>query len=165
MAANDERRLDVEQDLHFQRREWRFQRAGLVVLSAFVIAALLGVFGNGMLSRGRAQGSGVFAVDYERLTRAHRTSRIEVQIPAEAGAVELALNRGYFDAARIERLDPEPSAIDIGPEEVVFRFPPLASSATGYTVVFDVVLNRPGRHSVRLRAAGAALAVSQFAFF
>ena len=165
MTANDEKRLDVEQDLHFQRREWQFQRLGLVVLSALVLAALLGVFGNGVLSRGRAQGSGVLAVNYERLTRAHRTNRLEVQVPVDTGAVELALNRNYFDAMRIERLDPAPSAIDIGPDEVVFRFPALIPSATGYTAVFDVVLNRPGRHSVRLRSGGAAITFSQFAFF
>jgi hypothetical protein len=163
--VTDDTRLDIEQDLRFQRREWRFQRAGLVVLSAFVLAALLGVFGNGALSGGHARGPGALAVTYERLTRAHRTSRIAIEMPAAAGAVELVVNREYFDAVRIERLDPEPSAIDIGRGEVVFHFPPPTSSARAYTAVLDVVLNRPGRHPVRLRAGGAALAFSQFAFF
>ena len=41
------RTLDIDEDIHFQRKEWTFQRIGVAMLFLIVLAALLGLTGMG----------------------------------------------------------------------------------------------------------------------
>ncbi len=49
------RTLDVEEDMAFQRRNWRAERIGWAAMVAIVIAAVLGLFASGPLSWATAQ--------------------------------------------------------------------------------------------------------------
>lgn len=51
--------LEIEEDLDFQRRMWRLQQIGWALLVLVVVAALLGLFGKGPLSRAVASRVGV----------------------------------------------------------------------------------------------------------
>jgi len=39
--------LEIDEDLSFQRREWRVQRGGWVVMAVLILLALLGLTGRG----------------------------------------------------------------------------------------------------------------------
>lgn len=57
--------LEVSQDLNFQRREWVVQRVGWVVMAVLLVAALLGLFGPGPLSKSIAgSASGPVRAEY-----------------------------------------------------------------------------------------------------
>jgi hypothetical protein len=51
--------FQIDEDLNFQRREWKIQRAGWVTMALVIIAALLGVFGAGPLSSATIETEGV----------------------------------------------------------------------------------------------------------
>lgn len=161
MARPDD--LEIEQDLAFQRREWRFQRIGFFVLVLFVVGALLGLFGSGPLSRAEARTGGLI-VKYERLTRVYRDTRLTIEMPP-ATSYELGLDRNSFDRMRIERVHPEPAGIEIGANEVRFRFDPPGAGDGPLTAIFEITLRAPGLHRINLRAGNATASFNQFVFF
>jgi hypothetical protein len=60
--------LQIDEDLAFQRREWKIQRVGWGAMALVIIAALLGVFGTGPLSNATLEREGL-RLEYERFCR------------------------------------------------------------------------------------------------
>ena len=160
-SASGPRELD--RHLPFQRREWRAQQIGWVVLGLFLTAALAGLFGSGPLSSARATDSrGGLAVDYQRFVRAGAGQRLRFEIDApDAGPVELRLSRSYLDAVRVEDVRPPPASTTTTPEWTTFVFAPGTR-----VVTLDGEARGPGRLMLSAAtAAGASLALWQFAYF
>jgi hypothetical protein len=160
--------LELDQDLVFQRREWAVQRFGWWVLTAFVAAAVLGLFGGGPLSTAQAAAAdGSLAVEYERFVRVGASTRIAVRAkaPAPASDVHLRIRRSYFETLRVDRIVPEPHAVAIGEEDVSLRFRS-EGSAGPFTVILDVQPLRVGPHRPAIGLNGhASVTFVQFAYF
>lgn len=163
--------LQIDQDLAFQRHEWRAQRVGWWGLTAFVLAAALGVFGKGPLSHAQAGIPGTpLWVDYDRFVRVGSGTRIVVNGQAATHAASdsvfvLRMNRQYFDGIRIEQLSPQPISMTVGAEDVDLHFAG-AAAGTPVTVVLDVEPLRAGRSHARFDTArGAHVSFTQFAYF
>lgn len=156
--------LQIDQDLGFQRREWVLQRVGWWVLTTFVVAALFGVFGGGLLSSATAgrEGSALW-IDYERFVRVGTTSRILVHFGEATAARELRINRDFFESLRVEQIVPEPERTVIGATEVTMVFPASADSAL---VILDVQRVKFGTRSARISTGHAQTPeFRQFAYF
>ena len=78
--------------------------------------------------------------------------------------LRLQIDRGYFDAMKVERVQPEPDAMDIGPDEVTFQF---GSAAAGeIAILIDAEPRHAGRQQTFIRAGtGGAVAIRQFVYF
>ena len=62
--------LEVHEDMRLVRRSWVVQRIGWGVMAALLLAALLGLFGTGPLSRATATApGGAVTLDYDRFGR------------------------------------------------------------------------------------------------
>ena len=162
-------KLQINEDLAFQRREWQAQHIGWIALCAFVATALAGVFGGGPLSHARAgePGSALW-VEYQRFVRRGAADRMTIHLGPAAEPrreLELRMSREYFDDMRIEHIHPEPGATEVGTSEVVFRFSGESGERTT-SVVFDLEPLSAGRRRLTLAASGAApLTLSQFVYF
>lgn len=102
MAKHDG--LQIDEDLAFQRRSWRWQRAGWLGFVALIVAGLLGVFGAGPLSRAESSGAGL-RIEYDRFARTQAPTSLVIHIDggaARAGAVRLVLGGDYIHAAQIQ---------------------------------------------------------------
>ncbi|MEW6582872.1 MAG: hypothetical protein AB1416_08945, partial [Actinomycetota bacterium] len=83
-------------DLPFQRREWMAQRVAWVVMSLVAVAAVLGAFANGLLSRMTAGDGDTLRGAYSRIVRAQASTSIRVTVaPAltAGGAARVWLSR------------------------------------------------------------------------
>lgn len=102
--------LEIEEDLDFQRKEWRFQRAGVAVLFLFVVASLLGLTGmGGLFAHGEAgDASGAVHVEYERFVRRGSFSRITVRFRTTPGAVRFWVGAPYLERVQIDSVVPVP---------------------------------------------------------
>jgi hypothetical protein len=169
--ADSGKRLEIDEDIAFQRREWRWQRVGRWILTGFVLLAALGLFGNGPLSHATVgNSSDAIRIEFERFVRVGATDRMTLQVRLVAGPdaapIEVRLTRAYFDGVRIHAITPPPLGIEVGPADVVVRFAPPTGISDTATIVFEVEPIALGRLRGTVRLTGEpALSFSQFAFF
>ena len=116
--------LQVEQDLGFQRAEWRVESWARVIIAVFLLLTLLGLFGSGPLCRARAaSASGSLVVQYDRFAR--RDSPSSLLIDAKGGPnSEVGIR---FSDAELQALQIN----DVVPQQVRTE-----SSRAGHTYIF-----------------------------
>ncbi len=118
--------LQVEQDLDFQRREWAIQRVGWVVMLLVVVAALLGLFGQGVLGTATIGDSGdPLQLAYDRFDRKHAPTELQVEVAGrtvQEGQVRLWLNDRFLSQIELEQVVPEPEQVLVEPGRKVYVF-------------------------------------------
>ena len=122
-AARD---LEVAEDFAFQRRSWRAQRAGWVLIALIVAAAAAGLMGDGPLSEASVT-SGAGVVRFERIARAHAPLEWRVRGAAAAnGTLRVAIDSALLRDLKVESIVPVPMRLDSGPDRLayVFHAPP-----------------------------------------
>ena len=133
--------IEVEQDLDFQRRDWRAQRVGRIVMLAIVVAAMAGVFGDGPLSSASAHSSdGQLQVEYERIARHAASQPLRVHVGPHApgdSVVDLWIDQEYMHGLIVRGISPEPVLTRAGDQRLIYRFN-LASPSRAADVVFQV---------------------------
>ncbi len=141
--------LELDEHIGFQRRSWRVQRIGQIVVVLVVLAALAGLFGGGGLAHREAQEGGA-RIEYPRFLRAHSPIAIRVSLPenaSEAGATSVAIDASFFDVFDLEQISPAPEKQRLGDNTVIFQFAHTAGARGSITV--QVKATRMG-----LRSAG-----------
>jgi hypothetical protein len=99
----------VEEDMRFQRREWRIKRLAWAVFAIAVFAALCGVFSRGPFSETRAASDdGALVVEYARFERDGAPSRLVVHVPATDGAASVYLDRSFHETFSVDGVEPRP---------------------------------------------------------
>jgi hypothetical protein len=156
--------FEIDEDIRHSEREWRFERAGWAIMGLVALAALLGLLGNGPLSKASASAGGM-TVRYDRLDRAHAQSRIRVELASPGssdGTVRLWIDRRYLDGLRIVRMDPEPERSEISPDRVTHSFP-YSGAPLAINIHFE--FDEGGTHTGRAGVSGGPeVDWEQFAF-
>jgi hypothetical protein len=136
--------LEHERDLTFQRREWRAQRIGWVVMVLLLLVGLSGILGSGPLSTATVA-SGPLQFDYARFERRHAPTEVEVAIGQGAvrdEQVALWLSTDYLEAIEITSIMPEPEEVEVMGDRVVYHF--AAEPAAEIRVVIALEHDEPG---------------------
>jgi hypothetical protein len=155
--------LELDQDLDFQRRDWRFQRAGQLALLAAILAALAGLFGRGPAAQASATGqAGEWRVQYSRFMRHRAPDQLAVHLaPAAAGTdARLWLDRDYLNGIDVERVVPEPAAVVAERDRVVYIF-----EGAPERITFEILPDRLGPRRTRLGVGDARpVVLTQFVY-
>jgi hypothetical protein len=118
-----------------------------------IVAALLGLFGSGPLSKATSQSGGAaLTVDYHRFDRFQSPSTIEVLLGAEAiqgDEAQIWIESSYLDRVQIEDILPEPDSVEAGSDRYVFTFAITGDSASA-NVTFHIRSEEPGFHSAEI---------------
>ena len=131
--------LEIGEDLDFQRKEWRFERAGWIAMALLLVLALLGLFGSGPLSAGRAQ-AGPLAVEYPRFTRYQSQSELRITVDgAQTGgeSARVLVSRAYLESFQIEAIIPEPESTQLTQDNVIYEFQ-TAEAGQPLTITFHL---------------------------
>jgi len=131
------RSLEIDEDLQFQKKEWIFQRIGMVGLALFVLAALLGFTGmGGPFSRGEAgERGGPLHIEYERFVRRGGFSTLTLHLHAAPGDVRFWVSAPYFEHVRIESVAPTPELVSVETDRHVYL---IRSGSPDVTVTLKV---------------------------
>src|ERR1051325_6029645 len=121
MLCND--RGDAVAELRNQERTWRWERAGWILMAAFLIAGLAEVLGPGPRSaRLMSQSSFLHLVKQ----RAPEEFPVRLEIQAKAGAEKdlvLRINSAYMEKSQVQSIVPSPSRIIAAREWRYYVFP------------------------------------------
>jgi hypothetical protein len=150
-------KIDIDQDLEFQEKEWSAERAGWIVGLVLLLAALAGLFGNGPLSSA-TRVSGPLQVTWERLCRYNASMDLVVQLAnpqVSDEGIQLWIDRAYIETFEIESIVPEPEAMHEEGERLVvtFRAPP---SSTSFHAVLQIRPQKAGVFHGRLGQVGGS---------
>ncbi|MEJ7810257.1 MAG: hypothetical protein WKG32_07530 [Gemmatimonadaceae bacterium] len=153
--------LEIDQDLARERRGWRIERGGWLVMLGAVLAALLGAFGRGPLSHAAVGGDAGLRLEYERVARARAptTLRMHVsQATLDGGALHgdtlvVWLDRTYVEHAEVVRMVPAPDRVTASEDRVLYRVG-VTPGGRGATVTFDLEPERFGRITGRAGLVG-----------
>lgn len=123
-STSDSTRLELDEDLVFQKHELLVRRVGTALLAVFLGSALLGLFGSGPLSDAELHsGDGALSVRFERLTRHHAAAELHVAIRSQSdSSAELRLNRAFGDAIEVEDILPQPARAASSDSRHVYHF-------------------------------------------
>ena len=106
MAAKSVNKLPVEDEISLHRKGWIVQRIGWVLIFGFLIAAMLGFFGEGPLSRKKIQAGNV-NVEYERFCRYEHGMKLRLQSAGE-NISTISIPQTYLKSFRVGAIVPEP---------------------------------------------------------
>lgn len=118
--------IDIDEDIGYQEREWQLQPIGWALIWLSIIAALLGVFGKGVLANAEASDpTGALTVTYARLERYRSPTTIEAIIgpeQAKEGKLTLALDREFVSGVELTGIEPEPDAVKSDSDRMLYEF-------------------------------------------
>lgn len=126
--------IDLGRHRDFEGRalgQW-LRRGFLVLLGAFVIAALLDAFGQ-VPSTTTAQGKGA-TLEMTAPSRVrgglYYQAKFEIRTTAALAAPTLVLDSGWYDETTVNTVEPEPEETSSDPEHVELRYPAMAAGET-----------------------------------
>jgi hypothetical protein len=160
LAYDEQGSLEIEQELPYQRGAWRRQRVVWVLLTLVLLAALLGLFGPGLLGDTHAGDmSAPLWLEYPRFAHAYAetdTLRFHVApAAANSGQVRLALSRAYLERVEVRRIEPEPEAVEAAGERYIYVFR-AANLNAPTSILFHVEPESFGRFRGRAGLDGGA---------
>lgn len=140
--------IDINQDMDYQWREWRAHRIAWVFFAAILLAGLLGLLGQGPLSKGQVgEPGGALALEYERIDRYSVPTGMTIALGpnvAQGGVARLVFSRDFVDRISIGEVLPEPASVETGAEEVAYTFE-VKDASQPSEIRFDFEYDQAGR--------------------
>lgn len=152
--------MEINGDIEFQRRVWFVQRVGWFAIVILTIAAILGFFGNGWLSRASAQGGGL-RIEYERFARYQTPTKLRLLLSDAGETTQVEFSRRYLDSVQVEQITPEPNAVESIGEWLIYRFSGPRTDAVTFHLTPDEFGNLSG--SVKI-SGGNPVVFNQFVY-
>lgn len=149
--------IDIDEDMQFQRMSWAFQRVGWVAMLLVIIAGLLGIFGgDGALNAASLGGEGsLLHVTYGPFARVISPMDLHVRMRGGNGVDEMRIwiSREYLDEMEIQTLEPEPEAVEVTTDRLIYTFR-LGDSDVQAEITFMMEPQRVGSLAGRIGIEG-----------
>jgi hypothetical protein len=116
--------LEIDTDMHFQRRSWVVQRCGWVVFTLIILGALMGLFGPGPISN-TTIGDARLRVEYERFGRLQDSMALVIYVGpgvAQNGAIRLSVDRQYLHGIEVRHVIPDPQLVESDGDQLIYIF-------------------------------------------
>lgn len=160
--------IQLGKDPRFERRWWLVQRISWVVMGAFVLAALLGAFGQGWMSSAkRRSAADEVEAEYERFPRLGTPFRLQLRVKhpfaTAASDLELRFPTEYLECFDIEVASPMPLRSTTTGDGIVYAFA-RAEPSSASILTLRLVPIRIGRCSGQLEVGGAFVELAHFVY-
>ena len=124
--------MEMQDEIELHKKGWVAQRIGWVLLALILIAASLGFFGNGLVSK-RYLSDEIASVSYERFGRFE--TPIEMKVNANIkNKLELKIPQAYLRKMELDKIVPQPEEQRIENDNMIFSF--AANDLAQVTVYF-----------------------------
>jgi hypothetical protein len=132
--------LEETQHIDFERRSWRMERAGWLLIALLLAATLAGALGPGLLSSAHARTpGGELELAYPRFLRVRADGRLEIRI-REAGAREarLWIAGPWLERVRVLSITPPPTRSELTDGRWTLVFATSKSALRELAIALDV---------------------------
>ncbi|GAA5484252.1 hypothetical protein [Haloferula sargassicola] len=137
----------VPQDIAHQHRSWKLQRIGRALIVAGIVAAVCGLFGPGLFSRGLAgEKTDLVRAEYFRCVHMQTSNSLHLHVGANAargGVVRVWIDRRFMERHLIGRITPEPARASVNADRITYDFE-VTEPFDGCSMTFDLKPHRPG---------------------
>jgi hypothetical protein len=165
------RDLEIDQDIAFQKSEWKVVAIGKMVIFIFLAASFLGLFGAGVFSKAhREDPQKLISVSYERFGRLEADLLFKVRLNSllatEGNPTErrIWINDEYLENVQIQEISPEPVRVEAGSGGQAYIFATYDVNQPIH-VFFYVKPMKPGYRKATFRIPGAAeVDIGQFIY-
>jgi hypothetical protein len=148
--------IAVGEDVEFQRRWWKFERAIWVVFILLVLLDLAGVFGRGPVAKAHlVTEDGAMDVSYERIERTGTPSTLMVKFGRNAihnEQVRLWASESLVTKLGNKQIAPQPAVSAVGDGGLHYTFSATAQPAEA---VYSLQPSAPGLYYLALRVEGS----------
>jgi hypothetical protein len=155
----DDGGFELEADARIERRSWRLQRTAWLLAIFILIAAVVGLFGNGPLSNLQLQNSdGTLQLHLKRFTHTESPTRLTIRARTFENQEHLRLwvSQPFLSAMHIEHIAPVPDVQTADADRTIFDFHIVASHAHDVVIEFDLEPNEIGWQRGRAGIVDAA---------
>lgn len=113
--------LQIEEDIPLHHKGWKFQKVIWIFLCLFLLFSILGLFGNGILSKKTVSKSKV-VLEYEYFLRKEWENKLKFKIKEQEGRTLINIPQTYLNQFYIDKISPDPENIEIQNSCAVYSF-------------------------------------------
>lgn len=117
--------LEITEDLRHERRSWKMEHAGWILIYTFLFLVLLGITGTGFLSQTKtSDAAGTFVVEHERFGRLQRETEMQIstRAPLPERRFSVWLNHDFLEKVEILHIEPAPTAAESAAGGITYHF-------------------------------------------
>jgi hypothetical protein len=147
--------LQVEEDLNSQKKLWKRQRIGRTVWALFILLAIVGLFGEGPLSRTSAK-EDELEVQYDRFAHVESKDQFKFDFHRKdivGGKIHLWFDSDYIKENPIQNVTPDPVSTKLEDKKVVLEFE-ADQAMTSSSIIVETEASKPGLQRVVLGLVG-----------
>ena len=126
MTRSTSKSLDLDEDLHFQRRQWRWERIAWVAMGGLIAYSLAGGFGGGgpLSSTDAVTADGSVRVHYERFARQLTPNSVDITVrqPPDGRPAQIQLSGDYLSSVTVKSAVPQPDTSFAAENGYLFAF-------------------------------------------
>ena len=160
MGENGDKPLE---DIRHERAVWKVEHWGWTVFGLILLAALLGVFGEGPVGRAKAQNSQLL-VEYDRFARYQARAHLKIHLrsPVANSMPALSIARDFLDRVEVQHITPQPQRVRMTKDALIYIFD-AARTNENAMITLQYKPARYGKTPVTLALVdGAQLQFTQF---
>ncbi len=117
--------LHLEEDIGFQKREWKFERFGWFIMLLVFLASLAGLLGRkGLIWDQTTAGNKNTGLEAKYYQFLHRETPAEFQVVMKSADSRLELQSQSFEKLKIENILPKPSKMEYHQDKILLWFEP-----------------------------------------
>ena len=151
--------LQMDEQIRMQENGWKFQAIGLVLMFVLVLAAAIGLFGDGLVSKTK-QNIDAIEIEHERFHRFEAKMPLKITARDNDGGMTVSFPTTYLESFEIESILPEPNGnrFDAGKVRYDFR------GKDEMSVIFYLIPRKRGSIQGTIEVNNTRFAINHYIF-
>jgi hypothetical protein len=151
--------IEIEENLDLQVKGWMAQKILIAGIFIFILAAALGLFGDGILSQKKLEIEGN-VLAYEKFVHYEGECRLTFDLADHDTIIKIAVPVLYLDHFEIKNIVPEPITYEMAANDLIMKF----NGGPPNKVTFFLSPRKIGRIETVLRANQTPFKFSHFIY-
>jgi hypothetical protein len=150
----------VEKSYELQRKQWKASRMFWTIMGLVLMAASLGFFGDGPVSK-KTYTTSNLQIEYNRFLRIEKATEVHINVKGLGKDPVISINNDYLKKVKIEQVIPEPASVEAENNILTYRF----SSIKNGLVTFYLSPQKMGSQKLEFIIDGNKMSFDQYIYF